>query len=437
MGVPAGRGANCARCCGVARRAKVSDKVGCPVKNSFHTQPSAAPVRRPRATAESRRKRQEGLLHGSPGVDALLLRLHAANDIPQFWAALQVLLSKTTPHDALIVYLNFLDFETSWQATEILATPNAQRPSNWFQNRRQVDMTPQFVLSQPKKLKIYRLSDVVPNASELRRSAFFKQFLEPFGWHHLAVALYWRGNRVGSQIAIRRTAKQGDFTAKEIAFLEAVYPHIETVLNRLLGYEEERARRRWLEAFNHHLPFALLFLNWEMKSLYVNQAGLDQSALWNFGPAKARAYQPRAVFSPPAEVGKACAALKAEWLEHQSLGKPHPGGATQVKHPTQPGFVATIRLHIEEHVRTAYPGFIVYLENQSSGSAIDRLPAHSLLGQLTVAEREIARHVSEGLDNVEIARRLRKSVKTVKGQLTSIFKKLGVNGRNQLMVRLR
>lgn len=405
------------------------------MKHSFHTSPPRAPgPARPTAAA---RRNKAGLLHGAPGVDSLLLRLHAANDLPQFWAGLQELLRETIPHDALIVYLNFLDFETSWQATEILATPNAQRPTKWFQNRRQVDMTPQFVLSQPKKLKIYRLSDVVPNQSELRRSAFFKEFLEPFGWHHLAVALYWRGDRVGSQIAIRRTEKQGDFTAKEIAFLEAVYPHIETVLNRLLAYEEERARRRWLEAFNHHLPFALMFLNWEMKSLYVNQAGLEQCALWNFGPAKARAYQPRAVFAPPAEVSKACAALKAEWLEHQSMGKSHPAGATKVNHPTQVGLTATIRLHVEEHVRTAYPGFIVYLENQTAVPAMDRLPAHSLLGQLTAAEREIARNVAEGLDNEEIARRLRKSVKTVKGQLTSIFKKLGVNGRNQLMVRLR
>lgn len=384
-----------------------------------------------RATAKG------GLLHGSPRIDTLLLQLHASNDIPQFWAALQAMLGEMIPHDALIVYLNFLDFETSWQATEILATPNAQRPTKWFQNRRQVDMTPRFVLSQPKKIKIYRLSDVVPDRSALRQSAFFKEFLEPFGWHHLAVALYWRGDRVGSQIAIRRTEKQGDFTEKEIEFLDAVYPHIETVLNRLLAYEEERARRRWLEAFNHHLPFALLFLNWEMKPLYVNQAGLEQCALWNFGPAKARAYQPRAVFTPPAEILAACAALKAEWLQHQSDGTPHPGGATTVPHPTQAGFAATVRLHVEEHVRTAYPGFIVYLENQSAAPVLDQLPAHSLLAQLTVAEREIARLVTEGLDNDEIARRLRKSVKTVKGQLTSIFKKLGVSGRNQLMVRLR
>ena len=407
------------------------------MKNSFHTSLTGVPRGQRPESSKGKRERQGGLLHGSAGIDSRLLRLHAANDIPQFWTALQALLGATIPYDALIVYLNFLDFETSWQATEILATPNAQRPTKWFQNRRQVDMTPRFVLAQPTKIKIYRLSDVVPDQSELRRSAFFKEFLEPFGWHHLAVALYWRGDRVGSQIAIRRTAKQGDFTAKEVALLEAVYPHIETVLHRLLASEEERARRRWLEAFNHHLPFALLFLNWEMKSLYVNQAGLEQCALWNFGPAKARAYQPRAVFAPPAEIVQACAALKAEWLEHQSMGKRHPGGATKVSQPTQVGFTATIRLHVEEHVRTAYPGFIVYLENHAAMPALDQLPAHSLLGQLTVAEREIARQVSAGLDNEEIARRLRKSVKTVKGQLTSIFKKLGVNGRNQLMVRLR
>ena len=415
----------------------MADNDGADMKNSFPTSGTGpARVARP-AVARGERGRHAGLLHGSPGIDARLLRLHAANDIPQFWTALQALLGATIPHDALIVYLNFLDFETSWQATEILATPNAQRPTKWFQNRRQVDMTPRFVLAQPKKIKIYRLSDVVPDQSELRRSAFFKEFLEPFGWHHLAVALYWRGEHVGSQIAIRRTAKQGDLSAKEVALLEAVHPHIETVLNRLLAYEEERARRRWLEAFNHHLPFALLFLNWEMKSLYVNQAGLEQCSSWNFGPAKARAYQPRAVFSPPAEVVQACAALKTEWLAHQPMGRPHLGGATKVSHPTQAGFTATIRLHIEEHVRTAYPGFIVYLENHAAKPALDQLPAHSLLGQLTVAEREIARHVSEGLGNDEIARRLRKSVKTVKGQLTSIFKKLGVNGRNRLMVRLR
>ncbi len=375
----------------------------------------------------------------APNVEALLLKLHASADIPQFWAALQALLKETTPHDALIVYLNFLDFATSWQAAQILATPNAQRPTTWFNNRRQVDMTPQFVLSQPRKIKLYRLSDVVPDFGELQQTAFFKEFLAPHGWHHLAVALYWRGAQVGSQIAIRRTREQGDFTAAEVEFLEELHPHIETVINRLLALEEERARRRCLEEFNDHLPFALMFLNWELTPLYVNRAGYEQSALWNFGPAKARAYQPRAAFYPPPEIFQACAGLKAEWLARQSKGEANPRSteALQVKHPKQPGLAASIRLHIEPHARTAFPGFIVYLENQTAAPSPGKLAGNSLLAGLTAAEREIACGVCEGLGNDEIARRLRKSVKTVKGQLTSIYKKLGVSGRGQLLVKLR
>ena len=400
------------------------------------------PPRRGPAAVAARpaRARKAGLFADSGRVDSLLLRLHAAADIPQFWHALQSLLGETTPHDALIVYLNFLDFATSWQAAQILATPNAQRPLTWFHNRRQVDMTPQFVLSQPRKIKLYRLSDVVPDFGELQQTAFFKEFLAPNGWHHLAVALYWRGAQVGSQIAIRRTAAQGDFTAAEVEFLEELHPHIETVINRLLALEEERARRRCLEEFNHHLPFALMFLNWDLAPIYVNQAAFEHSAIWNFGQDKARAYQPRAVFHIPAEIYQACTALKADWLATQAGREPDVarlGETVCVAHATVLGLSASVRLHVGQEDRAAFPGFIVYLENKSEAPGPGQFPAHSALACLSVAEREIARAVCEGLGNEEIASRLRKSVKTVKGQLTSIYKKLGVTGRGQLFVRLR
>jgi DNA-binding CsgD family transcriptional regulator len=404
--------------------------------------PSAAPSRsrpavKPPAENRSASAPVRAWFGRSGTIEARLLGLHAANDLPQFWTALQALLGEATPHDALVAYLNFLDFETSWQATKILATPNAQRPVSWFQDRRAVDMTPQFVLAQKRKLKVYRLSDVVPDRRELEQTAFFREFLAPGGWHHLAVALYWSGSRVRSEIAIRRTAQQGNFTDDEMALLGALYPHIDTVLTRLLALEEERARRRSLESFNHHLPFALLFLDWEMAPLHVNQAGLEQAALWNFGPAKARAYHARTVFTPPIEILQACAELKAEWLRQRGHGRHQPLGARAVNHPTIPGLSASIRLLAEEPVRAAYPGFIVYLENGAARTRPDALPGHSLLARLTTAEREIARGVCEGLGNVEIAERLRKSVKTVKGQLTSIYRKLGVAGRGQLIVRFR
>jgi len=59
------------------------------------------------------------------------------------------------------------------------------------------------------------------------------------------------------------------------------------------------------------------------------------------------------------------------------------------------------------------------------------------LRDLTVREREIALLVCEGHSNAEIARRLSKSVLTIKTQLNSVFRKLGAGSRAKLMAMLR
>jgi DNA-binding CsgD family transcriptional regulator len=61
----------------------------------------------------------------------------------------------------------------------------------------------------------------------------------------------------------------------------------------------------------------------------------------------------------------------------------------------------------------------------------------ALLRDLTPREREIALLVCEGCANAEIARELGRSVLTVKTQLNSAFRKLGVRSRARLMALLR
>lgn len=60
-----------------------------------------------------------------------------------------------------------------------------------------------------------------------------------------------------------------------------------------------------------------------------------------------------------------------------------------------------------------------------------------LLRDLTPREREIALLVCEGHTNAEVAQRLSKSVLTIKTQLNSVFRKLGVTSRAKLMASLR
>jgi DNA-binding NarL/FixJ family response regulator len=61
--------------------------------------------------------------------------------------------------------------------------------------------------------------------------------------------------------------------------------------------------------------------------------------------------------------------------------------------------------------------------------------AHALFYQLTRAERDIVELLLTGRSNKEIAFSLGKSVRTVKTQLTSVYKKCEVRGRSQLLAK--
>lgn len=171
-----------------------------------------------------------------PRLESCLLRLHATIDVPQFWSTVRSILDDLLPNDACVVYLKFPDFSKSWHASHILTTPRASKPSEWLTHRRAVDMMPAFILAHPG-MKQYQLSEVVPNTRKLRRSEFFRRYMEPEGWHYTACSLFWDGDHLKSEIAIRRTAEQGDFTSREMALLNRLHPHIQTTLQRLASLE--------------------------------------------------------------------------------------------------------------------------------------------------------------------------------------------------------
>jgi DNA-binding CsgD family transcriptional regulator len=173
----------------------------------------------------------------NPRFELLLLRLHAAIDVAGFWAAVQSILDETVPHDACVVYVDFVDFSHTWTASQILATPTARKPTEWLERRREVDLMPAFILAHPG-LKNYRLSDVVPDSRELQGSEFFRRYMAPEGWHHTACSLFWQERGLVSEIALRRTTDQGDFTTHEMALLNRLHPHFETALQRLSALKE-------------------------------------------------------------------------------------------------------------------------------------------------------------------------------------------------------
>ena len=92
-----------------------------------------------------------------------------------------------------------------------------------------------------------------------------------------------------------------------------------------------------------------------------------------------------------------------------------------------------------ESTRLADPGFLITFENKRSGSpnlSISREPVLAALTPLTPREREIAILCGEGMTNAEIAAAGCRSVGTIKAELHSVFKKLGVHTRTELAVTL-
>ena len=69
--------------------------------------------------------------------------------------------------------------------------------------------------------------------------------------------------------------------------------------------------------------------------------------------------------------------------------------------------------------------------------AIVPAPAENQRAYLTPAEAEVVTHLRQGLTNREIATRLGKSEFTVKNQVSTILRKLGLPTRGRLIALLR
>lgn len=64
-------------------------------------------------------------------------------------------------------------------------------------------------------------------------------------------------------------------------------------------------------------------------------------------------------------------------------------------------------------------------------------PAAAAPCELSAAERSVATLAARGLSNQEIAARRATTARTVANQLQSIYRKLGLTGRRQLVATLR
>ena len=368
------------------------------------------------------------------------MQLLESEDFEQFWQATRTVFQAILPEDTLTVYLNYFDFASSWKASAMFATADAVKSAEWHEQRRRVEVTTPFLTGHPG-VRLYRLSDIFPNQAAFQNSPLFQTFMRPYGWQDSVGLVYRRGTTVNSVISLRRPADRGAYRPEELKLLRKLHPHFESVIGRLIKTHEERARLDWFENFNEQLPFALLQLDWALATNYANREAMKQCCAWNFGPQRTALYNPKSVFRVPAPILDACRQLQQRWL-HRPAEAPRSGGdeslSVRLAHPEHSALRATVTLQPNSETPATRPVFVIWftdLKNPAEAHApLSSLPAAD---QLTAAERELASLICSGCSNEEAATKLGKSRKTVAGQLTSIYKKLGVPGRSRLIAALR
>lgn len=376
---------------------------------------------------------------GSPQIERGLLRLHRAVDFPELWNSLQRLLETVAPHDTMVMSVNYLDWRkevTSRRLTSansrVIDDKNAYQliageGSKFFQP----------FLDQNIGIPCYHHTQVMEDPRKIPQTGFYRRYMTPLGWRYSAHLLFWRGREVETSFALRRRPDQGDFTEDEMACLRGVHPHIAVAFERTRIFEGERRRRRLLERFYRANPEAVLFLDWNLNVLYASQEAIALCAAWNLGPDRARIFTPQAVFAVPPELTEGCEELKPRWRDAGAgIAEAEPAPVTAEIVASRPGYSAAITLRRESGGTLTKPIFVIRLRGPEALLSVQTGQEH-MFGQLTPAERELARLVCTGLTNKEVAARLKRSEGSVRVQLSGVFQKLQVSNRVKLMLALR
>jgi DNA-binding CsgD family transcriptional regulator len=272
--------------------------------------------------------------------------------------------------------------------------------------------------------RVVRVSDVMPVA-EVKRTKYYEKIMTVEGWLHSIGLFFWIGHELIAMVGVNRAEVQSDYDDADVAWCESVYSHLDVAMKRVAAVEAERMVRFSLADLLFNVREAQLILDWELRPEHCNEAGRALLAQhWSISIAD------DAPISCPPELLEACAALKQQVVSALQTNRPLPTPEPMsfaVKGSREFSVrIELLRLSVEP---LAWPMFAIrFLENDSRPSVT--------LNALTATELHLAMLVAYGHSNKELARILGKSALTVRNQLSSVFEKLAVRNRVELVAAI-
>ncbi|MDB6128575.1 MAG: Regulatory protein luxR family, partial [Verrucomicrobia bacterium] len=364
----------------------------------------------------------------SPQFERWIRELQFAVSLETFWRTTVRLLEAYIPNHSCSLMLGIVDYQPL-EGRHHIAAPDGSRN----QPVTSLSISSTFLAAHPR-VKLYTYGEVIredPQArlrGRERRSQFD-------GWSEFVHLAFWDGSHPDAVLSVRRTTEQGDFTSEERAFFTRLHPTIDASLRRLRVVENERGQRAGMERFITSLPLPVMFLNAEGMLDFATQDAYDMCASWNYGAKEARQLNTRRSAKVPPEIIAACSRLEKKRTQALAAGIHSGLEGERVVHPSIPRFLARVEVSEPMSGFGVRPGYWVTFtaERNLDGANTERTTeAGALLQVLSPCERRVALLVAEGCRNLDVARRLGKSLRTVEFQLNAVYRKLTLSGRTEL-----
>ncbi len=333
-----------------------------------------------------------------------VVALQSALDLESFWTACVALLDSRMPHVSCSLMFDIVDFQPASAKHRVA---RARDPD--YVPATSLTISGPFLARHPQ-VSLYTYSQIASEDPDAHRRRL-DQEPDP-QWNEFVHLAFWREGRPEAILSIHRESR---LTAEERAFLEQLHPMVEAGLRRLRALDAEWTRRAAYENFLRRMPLSVMFVSTDGKVMFATPEAQKQCDRWERG-------------------------LRNTILETlpetivRTLG--HKAGPVKLDHPNLPGLSARVELGWQNPELKLHPYYTVSLTDQSTASTeVEALSegALALLEQLTPSERRVALKVALGLRNEEIAQQLSRSRRTVEYQLNSIYRKLNIDGRNQLI----
>ncbi|HEY9546208.1 MAG TPA: LuxR C-terminal-related transcriptional regulator [Solimonas sp.] len=357
---------------------------------------------------------------------ALVVDLQSALDLESIWKACLKLVASKLPHRSCSLMFNIVNYEPTDARHHVVQPRNPD-----YVPATSLTISGPYLARHPQ-IKLYTYSQILSEDPDAHRRTL-EQEPDP-EWNEFIHLAFWHDACPEAVLSIHRPPDHSQITADEHAFLEQLHPMIEASLRRVRAMEGERSRRASYEHFLRQVPLTLMFVNAAGESLFANNEAEKQCGRWNRGLRSAVSSD--AGFRLPLEVAAMFEDAMNDSADNAAavIGRP---ASVRLPHPSIEGLSVKIdRSWQLSGLLQMSPSYVVtFLDAPAIVEASEVLSQAALLAlqRLTPTERRVAQLVAKGLRNDKIAEHLSRSRRTIEFQLNSIYRKLEIGSRTELV----